>query len=246
MEKKLQEVIEYVKNNPSIRFKLEEAILENQIIDNLPEHVLHTMPPSKKKDYLYEVVFKQKLRYNGHTYDINDFTNKFPFVLMYPDRNCTTHFKSYKDGKTISISNEWENDLMFQHLIGLQKGFTKTRREAGAVGVWHTPLITYCLLIRYNGHYQIYVGRDKNAKRWDKSGNNHFASIRDTLKKEENTKHYPADLALTYFGPDNAVVFAIGDYDQEGDFTTEFPMPDGSFIKLRNDPIALKMIAGCK
>jgi hypothetical protein len=94
------------------------------------------------------------------------------------------------------------------------------------------------MLIKYDGKYQIYVGKTKVLTRWGRS-HGHLAGVRCTLEKTKNTKVSVMEMALAYFGPENAIVFTIGGYKDEGKISSSFPMPDGEKILLKEHVLGL-------
>jgi len=212
---------------------------------NLPENWLHTRQPDAKKADLYEMVFNREMRYKNHKYnDIESFVENFTIVGT---SKKLVEYYNYNEG-SMFITNHWSDDPLFKSLLTKQKKYTKTLNNSRYCGVFYLQNITYCLLIKYEDNtkktqYQIYIGQDTTTGRWNRSGTNHMASIRNILNKKPNNKYEVCDLALAYFGPENAVLFTIGHSYDEQAFSHDFHI-DGKRYKMTNDPISLSPIAG--
>lgn len=234
--------------------------LQNEDVDNsnYPENQLHQLELKAKCNYLHSVVFTEKKRYKQHTTDIDSFCNEFVIVGVSVDSLKPMYYNyNYKKEHAASIVSSWQSDPWFLHLQQMQINYTE--REAPSlpphsiVGVFHMQNITYCLLIRYVDstsqitRYQIYLGKDCTMKRWNRSGENHFAHVRDILIAKPNSSHYGCDLALTYFGPQNAILFTVGHSNEEGTLSEQFPMPQSAApANLAKHNVSLSPIKGNK
>ena len=105
------------------------------------------------------------------------------------------------------------------------------------------------MLLRYkfeeNYYYQLYVGQDKTSKRWGKLGTNHLRHMKLALNPNKQEFNIQAmEIALLYFGPENAIVFTIGDSKDEKSYSTEFPLPNGTHEYLPKSSLSLSPYKG--
>jgi hypothetical protein len=218
------------------------TILSQPLI--LPEDVLHTMKPQEKNAFLHDAVYTRGLRYQGHQYDIEHFSRTLPFVHV---STKAPHRVTYRSQKkyTIDVCKSWASDVIYQQLLKMQTDYAKSIDDDYDLGVNSVQHVTYCVLIRYNGIYQIYIGQDTTRIRWGRSGKNHLAGVRNALNKKYNTNISSIDLALTYFGPEHAMVFAIQHSSEENALSKKFVLC-GKELHLPTNEISLSPIAGAK
>ncbi|KAI8905479.1 hypothetical protein EDD86DRAFT_211565 [Gorgonomyces haynaldii] len=241
-------------NQPPTAITTDVAVVQwPQILvqSHRPEDLLHQMPHRLRHGYMWDIVVNRRMRYDDHTETVASFRSKLAFIGCDINGNMSAKNKYKWLGYVRDLtgwigSSGWNQDPWFQAIWEMQREYVpvalRERRMPDVIAnACLLQSITYCMVIRYMtssgaSEYQIYVGRAKNERRW----NGHFTGVRKAL--DGNQSIQLVDTALAYFGPENAVVFVIGHFNDEHRLATEF-RGIGRVIDLVTDPIGLNYAA---